>query len=106
MVSPREIPKPEPLKYLRKKREAAGKTNRIKIRIGRQPIRQVKIKKLKVPVLTAPPNHPILTKAIERYEQKKATCCDILYVHHEALKGDRNRFTTDFIRTFSKCQCG
>jgi hypothetical protein len=36
---------------------------------------------------------------------KNETCCTILKVHAELLKGDPERLTTDFIKNLSKCGC-
>jgi DNA-directed RNA polymerase subunit RPC12/RpoP len=35
----------------------------------------------------------------------KRTCCRTLQDHHEALKEDPERLTTDFIKKLSRCEC-
>jgi hypothetical protein len=43
-------------------------------------------------------------KAILSMRSKK-TCCCIYKAHHEILKDDPDRLTTEFIQTISRCKC-
>ena len=36
---------------------------------------------------------------------KKGSCCTVLKSHHEVLKDDPERLTTDFIKKLSQCDC-
>lgn len=36
---------------------------------------------------------------------KKSSCCSILNQHHEILKNDPERLTTEFIKSLSRCEC-
>ena len=36
---------------------------------------------------------------------KKGSCCVVLKSHHEVLKDDPERLTTDFIKKLSQCDC-
>jgi hypothetical protein len=36
---------------------------------------------------------------------EKGSCCAILKSHHELLKGDPERLSTDFIKKLSQCDC-
>jgi hypothetical protein len=61
--------------------------------------------KLQVKPMSILPQLPKLSEAVEKYEAKRASCCNILYVHHELLKDDPNRLTTEFIKKITQCKC-